>query len=128
MEQGIFTRAQEVLIGKLLKDFVKLKGILGFFSGYFFEAIIRYIDDTFIDKLESEMKAKLAEVVVAVENNNVQHAQNLASALLAELVKIPWMTLDVKKAVFKAFIELILSAILNWIEKKKNRTVVVTLA
>jgi hypothetical protein len=123
MESGILTLEQEKKIASLLDDVLKLKGIAEFIDGYLFKAIITFIDDKFIDKLKEEIKIKLAALAEAVLAEDVELSEQLATDLINSLIDIPGLDEDSEGLLFKGIIEIIVGAILDWIETKKGEPV-----
>jgi hypothetical protein len=128
MESGILTLEQEKKIASLLDDVLKLKGIAEFIDGYLFKAIITFIDDKFIDKLKEEIKIKLAALAEAVLAEDVELSEQLATDLINSLIDIPGLDEDSEGLLFKGIIEIIVGAILDWIETKKGEPVKLQLA
>lgn len=120
MAEGIFTSEQEKKLASLLDDVVKLKGIAELLDGYVFKAIITFVDDKFVDKLEEEVKIKLAGLAEACLSEDVELAELLAAELLNFLVDIPGLDEESEGLLFKGAIEFIVGAVLAWVEKKRE--------
>ena len=116
MEEGILTSEQEKTLSALLDDAIKLKGVAEF------------VDDKFIDKLKEEIKIKLAALVEAVMAEDVELAEQLATELVNSLIDIPGLDEESEGLLFKGVIEIIVGAILQWIESKKGEPVALKLA
>jgi hypothetical protein len=127
MEEGILTLEQEKKLASLLDDVVKLKGIAEFIDGYLFKAIITFVDNKFVDKLKEEVKIKLAALVEAVMAEDVELAESLAADLINSLVDIPGLDEESEGLLFKGVIEIIVGAILDWIESKRGKPVALKL-
>jgi hypothetical protein len=128
MEEGILTSAQEKTLAALLDDAIKLKGVAEFVDGFLFKALITFVDDKFIDKLKEEIKVKLAALVEAVMAEDVELAEQLATELVNSLIDIPGLDEESEGLLFKGVIEIIVGAILQWIESKKGEPVALKLA
>jgi hypothetical protein len=123
MEKGIFTREQEKKLASLLDELIKLKGLFEVVDGLVFTAIISLVDDNYINKLPEEIKIKLSEIVEAVLNDDVEKAEQLATELINALVDVPLLDEEMEGLLIGSFIRLIVSAILKWIEGKKEQPV-----
>jgi hypothetical protein len=132
MEKGILTLEQEQKLGILLDDAIKLKGwIPELLDGYVFKAIITLVDDTFIDKLQEDLKVKLAALADAVMAEDIELSETLSTDIINELVDIPGLDEGAEGLIFKAVIEITVGAVIKWIVSKKSakteKPVVVTL-
>lgn len=119
MEKGIFTLEQEKKLASLLDELVKLKGMPEFLDGYLFKSIITLVDDTLLEKLPEDIKVKLSAVIDAVMVNNVELAETLSANLLSELINIPGLDKTSESLILKAMIEIIMAAVMKWVETKK---------
>lgn len=128
MEEGILTLEQEKKIASLLDEVVKLKGLPEFIDGYLFKALLTFVDNKFIDKLKEEIKVQLAALAEAVLAEDVELAEQLATDLVNSLIDIPGLDEDSEGLLFKGIIEIIVGAILDWIESKKGEPVKLQLA
>lgn len=128
MEEGILTSAQEKTLSALLDDAIKLKGVAELVDGFLFKAIITFVDDKYIDKLKEDIKVKLAGLVEAVMAEDVELAEQLATDLVNSLIDIPGLDEESEGLLFKGVIEIIVGAILQWIESKKGEPVALKLA
>jgi len=128
MGQGILTTEQEKKLASLLDDAIKLKGILEFVDGFLFKAIIALVDDKYADKLKEEIKVKLSVLVDAVLANDIVLAETLATDLINSLVDIPGLDEEAEGLIFKGIIEILVAAILKWIEGVKGAPVTLKLA
>jgi hypothetical protein len=128
MEEGILTSAQEKTLSALLDDAIKLKGVAELVDGFLFKAIITFVDDKYIDKLKEEIKIKLAALVEAVMAEDIELAEQLATDLVNSLIDIPGLDEESEGLLFKGVIEIIVGAILQWIESKKGEPVALKLA
>jgi hypothetical protein len=123
MEQGILTSEQEKKIASLLDDLLKLKGFLELIDGYVFRAVITFVDNKYADKLSVDLKTKLAVLVDACLAEDVELAEQLATDLINSLIDIPVLDEEAEGLIFKGIIELIVGAILDWINSKKTEPV-----
>jgi hypothetical protein len=126
-EQGILTLEQEKKIASLLDDLLKLKGFLELVDGYVFKAILTFIDNKYVDKLSVDIKTKLAALVEAVMAENVELAETLTTDLMNTLIDIPGLDEESEGLLFKGVIELVVGAILDWINSKKPAPVTLKL-
>lgn len=117
--EGIFTKEQEVKLAGLLDDVVKVKGLLEIIDGYVFKAIIGFIDDEFVDRLDPELKEKLSELAEAVLNEDVDTAETLAAELLNYLIDVPLIDEGTEGVIFNGIVTFVIGAIQKWIETKK---------
>jgi hypothetical protein len=123
MEQGILTSEQEKKIASLLDDLLKLKGFLELIDGYVFRAVITFVDNKYADKLSVDLKTKLAALVDACLAEDIELAEQLATDLINSLIDIPVLDEEAEGLIFKGIIELIVGAILDWINSKKTEPV-----
>jgi hypothetical protein len=126
-EKGILTLEQEKKLAELLDNAVKLKGVLELIDGYVFKAVITFVDDKYIDKLAVDIKTKLAALVDAVMAENVELAETLAADLINTLIDIPGLDEEAEGLLFKGIIEILVGAIVQWIEGKKQAPVTLKL-
>lgn len=127
MEEGILTLEQEKKIASLLDELLKLKGIIELIDGYLFKAVITFVDDKYVDMLSVELKTKLAALVDAVLAEDVEAATQLATDLMNSLIDIPGLDEEAEGLLFKGVLEIIVGAILSWIEQKTEEPVVLQL-
>lgn len=120
MEEGILTLEQEKKIASLLDELLKLKGFLELVDGYVFKAILTFVDNKYVDKLSIEIKTKLAALVDAVLAEDVELAETLVTDLMNTLIDIPGLDEESEGLLFKGVIELVVGAILDWINSKKE--------
>jgi hypothetical protein len=116
---GIFTAEQEKKLAALLDEAVKLKGFAELLDGHLFKALITFVDDTFVDKLDEEVKTQLSGLATACLNEDVDEATVLAADLLNSLIDIPVLEEGSEALIFKGAVELIVAAVLKWIESKR---------
>jgi hypothetical protein len=119
-EKGILTLEQEKKLSSLLDDAVKLKGIWELVDGYVFKAVITFVDDTYADKLNVDVKTKLAAIATAVIDDNVEEAETLCADLINTLVDIPGLDETAEGLLFRGVVEVLVGAVLNWINSKKE--------
>lgn len=120
MEEGILTLEQEKKIAGLLDDVLKLKGFLELVDGYVFKAILTFVDNKYVDKLSVEVKTKLAALVDAVLAEDVDLAETLAADVMNTLIDVPGLDEESEGLLFKGVIEIVVGAVLNWINSKKE--------
>lgn len=123
MEKGIFTLEQEKILTEKLDEVIKLKGILEIIDGYVFKAIITFVDDTYADRIKEDIKVRLALLADAVIKEDITESERLAASLINYLVDIPGLDEDAEGLLFKGTIEILVGAILRWIEKQKQEPV-----
>lgn len=123
MDKGIFTNAQEKKLSELLDNVVKLKGIIELIDGYVFKVLITFLDDTFADKLSTDIKTKLAALADAVMNEDVDTAEQIVTDIVNSLVDIPGLDEEAEGLLFKGIVELLVGAVLSWINSVKKVTV-----
>jgi hypothetical protein len=126
-EKGILTTEQEKTLAGLLDDAIKLNGIMEFIDGFVFKAVITFIDDTYLDKLKEDIKIQLASVVDAVMADDVPLAEQRVTDLVNSLIDIPGLDEETEGLIFKGVIEILVGAILKWIEGKKEQPVTLKL-
>lgn len=126
-EKGILTAVQEKKIAELLDNLLKLKGVLEVIDGHVFKAVITFVDDKYADQLSADIKTILSDLVDAVLNEDVENAELLASDLMNELIDIPGLDENAEGLLFKGVIEVVVGAILHWIEGKKEAPVTLQL-
>ncbi len=126
-EKGILTVEQEKELSSLLDEVVKLKGFTELIDGYVFKVVLTLLDDTLVDKLQVELKVKLAELVEAVMANDVPLAETLAAEIINGLVNIPGLDEDSEGLIFKGAIELIVGAILAKLQEMKGEVITLKL-
>lgn len=117
---GIFTTEQEKKLASLLDEAVKLKGFAELIDGFLFKALITFVDDRFVDKLSDELKTQLSGLATACLDEDIEAAKTLAADLLNSLVDIPGLGEDSEALIFKGAVELIVAAVLKWIESKET--------
>jgi len=127
MEKGILTLEQEKKLAELLDDVIKLKGLLEIIDGMVFRALITLLDDQLVDKLPENIKTKLAELASAIIAEDVESAETIATDLINALVDIPALDEETEGLIIGGVIRLIVSAVLKWIEGKKEAPVVLQL-
>ena len=118
--EGIFTAEQEKKLSQLLDDAIKLKGFPELVDGFLFKAIITFVDDSFVDRLNEEVKAQLQDLAEACLNEDIEIAETLVAELLNSLIDIPVLEEDSESLIFKGAVELIVAAVMKWIEAKKG--------
>lgn len=123
MENGIFTLEQEKKLAGLLDEAIKLKGILELVDGVVFRALLTLLDDQLINKLPEEIKVKLAEIAEAVIADDIEKAETLATDLINALVDAPLLDEESEGLLIGALVRLIVSAVIKWIEGKKEQPV-----
>ena len=123
MEKGIFTLEQEKILTEKLDEVIKLKGILEIIDGYVFKAIITFVDDTYDDRIKEDIKVRLALLADAVIKEDITESERLAASLINYLVDIPGLDEDAEGLLFKGTIEILVGAVLRWIEKQKQEPV-----
>jgi len=126
-DKGVLTTVQEKKIADLLDNALKLKGFLELVDGYVFKAVITFVDDKYADQLSVDLKTKLSALVDAVLAENVELAEQLATDLINSLIDIPGLDEEAEGLLFKGVIELIVGAILDWINSKKDVPVILKL-
>lgn len=122
-DKGILTSAQESKFAELLDNVVKVGGLLEFIDGYFFKAIIIFLDDKYADKLSVEIKEMLSKLIDAVINEDVDGAEQIATDIINKLVDIPVLDEEAEGLLFKGVIEMLVGAVLKWVESKKGNVV-----
>lgn len=122
-EKGVLTLEQEKKIAELLDNLLKLKGFLELIDGYVFKAVITFVDDKYVDKLSVDIKAKLAELITAVMAEDVPLAEQLATDLMNMLIDVPGLDEEAEGLLFKGVIEIVVGAILDWINSRKEEPV-----
>lgn len=126
-EKGILTAEQEKKLAELLDNVIKLKGFLELIDGYVFKALITFLDDKFADKIKVEIKVKLAELVDAVLAEDIETSETLAAEVINMLLDVPGLDEESEGLLFKGVIQLVVGAILDWLESKKQEPVVLQL-
>ncbi len=126
--KGILTSAQESKFAELLDKVVKVGGLLEFIDGYIFKALITFLDDKYADKLAVEIKEMLSKLIDAVLNEDVEGAEQIATDIINKLVDIPVLDEEAEGLLFKGVIEMLVGAVLKWVEGKKGEAVYLDLA
>lgn len=126
-EKGILTPEQEKKLAELLDNVIKLKGFLELIDGYTFKALITFLDDKFADQIKIEIKLKLSELVNAVLAEDIPTAETLAAEVINMLLDVPGLDEESEGLLFKGVVQLVVGAILDWIETKKQEPVVLQL-
>ena len=126
-EKGILTTEQEKALATMLDDAIKLKGILELIDGYVFKALITFVDDKYLDQLQSNVKGKLAELATAVIAKDVAAAETIAADTLNMLIDIPGLDEDAEGLIFKGIVEIVVGAVVNWINGQKGTKVTLKL-
>lgn len=126
--KGILTSAQESKFAELLDKVVKVGGLLEFIDGYIFKALITFLDDKYADKLAVEIKEMLSKLIDAVLNEDVEWAEQIATDIINKLVDIPVLDEEAEGLLFKGVIEMLVGAVLKWVEGKKGEAVYLDLA
>lgn len=126
-EKGILTAEQEKKLAELLDNVIKLKGVLELIDGYVFKALITFLDDKFADQIKVEIKLKLAELVDAVLAEDIETSETLAAEVINMLLDVPGLDEESEGLLFKGVIQLVVGAILDWLESKKQEPVVLQL-
>ncbi len=126
--KGILTSAQESKFAELLDKVVKVGGLLEFIDGYIFKALITFLDDKYADKLAVEIKEMLSKLIDAVLNEDVEGAEQIATDIINKLVDIPVLDEEAEGLLFKGVIEMLVGAVLKWVEGKKGEVVYLDLA
>jgi hypothetical protein len=120
---GILTNEQEKVLAGKLDDLIKLKGILEIIDGYVFKAVITLLDDKLIDKLPDTLKVKLAELADALIGNDLDKAVGISADLINGLVDVPGLDEESEGLLLKGILELIVGAVLQYIEGIKGSKV-----
>jgi hypothetical protein len=120
---GILTSEQEKVLAGKLDDLLKLKGILELIDGYVFKAVITLLDDKLIDKLPDNVKVLLAEIADALLANDLDTAVGKCADLINGLVDVPGLDEDSEGLLLKGILEVIVGAVLNYIETKKGKKI-----
>ncbi len=126
--KGILTSAQESKFAELLDKVVKVGGLLEFIDGYIFKALITFLDDKYADKLAVEIKEMLSKLIDAVLNEDVEGAEQIATDIINKLVDIPVLDEEAEGLLFNGVIEMLVGAVLKWVEGKKGEAVYLDLA
>ncbi len=126
-EKGILTAEQEKKLAELLDNVIKLKGFLELIDGYVFKALITFLDDKFADQIKVEIKLKLAELVDAVLAEDIETSEILAAEVINMLIDVPGLDEESEGLLFKGVVQLVVGAILDWLESKKQEPVVLQL-
>jgi hypothetical protein len=126
-EKGILTSDQEKALATMLDDAIKLNGFLELIDGYVFKALITFVDDKYLDQLQVDVKTKLAELASAVIAKDVDKAEELATEVMVLLIKIPGLDTDSEGLLFKGIIEVVVGAVINWINGQKGTKVTLKL-
>ena len=119
--KGIFTSEQEKQLAQLLDDAVKLKGLAEIADGYIFRGIITFVDDSYADRLGTDIKDQLSKLATAVLEKDFKTAEIEATSLLNSLVDIPGLGEESEALLFKGAIELIVAAVQKWIERRGEK-------
>lgn len=127
-DKGILTTAQESKFAELLDKVVKVGGLLEFIDGYIFKALITFLDDKYADKLAVEIKEMLSKLIDAVLNEDVEGAEQIATDIINKLVDIPVLDEEAEGLLFKGVIEMLVGAVLKWVEGKRGEAVYLDLA
>lgn len=120
MEPGILTQEQEKKLSDLLDDAIKFKGVMELVDGYVFKALLTLLDDRLVNALPEQIKIKLAEIADAVIAEDIEKAEQLSTDLINELIDVPLLDAIQEGLIIGALVRLIVSAVVNWIEKKKE--------
>lgn len=123
MEKGIFTLEQERILSEKLDNVVKVKGVLELIDGYVFKALLTFLDDTYVDKIKEDLKVMLASLADAVLNEDIDEAEIIASEIINTMVDIPGLDENAEGLLFKGIIEILVAAVIKWIESKKEQPV-----
>ena len=127
MEKGILTSEQEKVLSEKLDEIVKLKGFLELIDGMVFRSLITFIDNTYVDKLAVDVKTKLAALVDAILDKDIETAENIATDIINILIDVPGLDEEAEGLLFKGVIQILVAAILKWIESRKNAPVLLSL-
>lgn len=122
-EKGILTTEQEKQLAAALDNAIKLNGFLELIDGYVFKALITFIDDKYLDKLQTDVKTKLGELASAVIAKDVAKAEELSAEVLTMLIKIPGLDEESEGLLFKGIVEIVVGAVVNWINSQKGTKV-----
>jgi hypothetical protein len=120
---GILTSEQEKVLAGKLDDLLKLKGILELIDGYVFKAVITLLDDKLIDKLPENVKVLLAEIADALLANDLDTAVGKCADLINGLVDVPGLDEESEGLLLRGILEVIVGAVLNYIETKKGKKI-----
>jgi len=123
MEKGIITAEQEQVLAQKLDDVIKLKGILEILDGYLFKSLITFIDDSYADKIKLETKQRLSFLADAVIKEDLEESEKQAALLINFLIDIPGLDEDAEGLLFKGVIEIVVAAVIKWIEKSKQEKI-----
>jgi hypothetical protein len=118
-EKGILTTEEEKQLSVIVDDAIKTKGVLELVDGYLARIAIGYVDNSLVDKLKAELKAKLAVVAKLAIAEDLEGAESALADLLNSLVDVPVLDEDAEGLIFLGLIQLIAGAIKSAIEKKK---------
>ena len=117
--KGIFTVEQEQKLAGMLDDAVKMKGLLEIVDGYLFKGIITIVDNEYIDRLNEEVKLQLQKLATACIDEDVDEAAAAVVELANSLIDIPMLDETSEGLIFKGAVDLILGAVMKWIESKE---------
>jgi hypothetical protein len=127
---GILSNEQEKVLAGKLDDLVKLKGVLELIDGYVFKALLTFLDDNLVAKLGEPIKVKLGELatVLLTAPVDVDKAETIASDIINGLVDIPGLDEDAEGLLFKGIIEVIVGAVVKYLEGIKGTKVILVKA
>jgi len=118
MEKGILTKDVEKFLANLADDKVKA-GVFEIIDGPAFNYVIKFLDDTYGDKIPDEYKLKLRGLIhtVLIEKN-IDSAIDDLVGYLDKLIDIPLLDDEDEDALFKGLAQIIKGLILGLAKKK----------
>ncbi len=122
-EKGILLVEDEKKLSVIIDDAIKGKGVLELVDGYLARVAIGYVDNSLVDKLKADLKAKLAVTAKLAIAEDWEAAETSLADLLNSYVDVPVLEEDSEGLIFLGLIQLIAGAIKAAIEKKKAEKV-----
>jgi hypothetical protein len=117
--KGIFTPGQEILIADLVSSYIKLKGILAIIQKFFFRELIKFLDDTFADKINADVKRKLSELADAIFVSDFVKVETLIKVIEKDIEE-PITHKNTDSFIPKGIVNLILGASKNWLKRERK--------
>lgn len=122
-DKGVFNSDQEIQFADLVDKLIKVGPILEIVDGYFFRIVITVLDDKYADQLSVEIKEMLSDLIDAVFEEDVEEVQSICTEIINRLVNVPALDEETEGLLFKAMVQLLVAAVMKWLEGMKKTKV-----
>lgn len=122
MEKGVLSKNQEKQFAEAIDKAIKGKGLVELVDGYAAKALITFIDDAGIEKLnlKPELKERLGDLADAAIAEDIEGAEVIAADIINQLVDIPGLEEDAEAVLIEGAVKLAVGALIAALRKKNK--------